>query len=159
MSDRLLRATDDVFRRSLSRRGLLVGAGKGVLALAALPFVAACAPTGDGNGRATGSPDGGTVIGMTDDLSFDPEEVTIRVGETVTWRNTSSVDHTATDDPSKAQDAANAVLPEGAEPWDSGTIEPGAEWSHTFDVPGEYTYFCIPHEAAGMVARLTVEES
>ncbi len=159
MSDHLLRATHDALRRPLSRRGLLIGAGKGVLALAALPVVAACARTGDGNGRATASPDDGTVIGMTDELRFDPEEVTVRVGDTVTWRNTSSVDHTATDDPSKAQDPANALLPEGAEPWDSGNIEPGAEWSHTFDVPGEYTYFCIPHEAAGMVARLTVVES
>lgn len=34
----------------------------------------------------------------------------------------------------------------------------GDEFEWTFEVPGEYTYFCIPHEAAGMVANLTVEE-
>ena len=27
--------------------------------------------------------------------------------------------------------------------------------SHTFDVPGAYTYFCIPHEMLGMVATIT----
>jgi plastocyanin len=131
----------------------------GSIALAVVLLLVACAPATDGDGQATASPAGGTVIEMTDDLRFDPEELTISVGDTVTWRNISSVDHTATDDPSKAQDPANAVLPDGAEPWDSGNIEPGAEWSYTFETPGEYTYFCIPHEAAGMVARITVVES
>ncbi len=49
-------------------------------------------------------------------------------------------------------------LPAGAEPWDSGTVNGGESWSYTFETPGEYTYFCIPHELAGMVASLTVTE-
>ncbi len=145
--------------RNMTRRRFLLSAGQAALGLAALPVLAACAPSGGGNGRVTGSPGGGTVIEMTDALRFDPAESTIKVGDTVTWRNTGSMVHTATDDPSKAQDPANAVLPDGAEPWDSGNIEAGGEFSHTFDTPGEYVYFCIPHETAGMVARLSVEES
>ncbi|MGH2355330.1 MAG: cupredoxin domain-containing protein [Candidatus Limnocylindria bacterium] len=96
---------------------------------------------------------------MTDDLRFNPEALTIRVGNTVTWRNSTPIVHTATVDPAKAQDPANAVLPDGAQPWDSGNIEPGSEWSYTFETPGDYTYFCIPHELAGMVAQLTVSEA
>ena len=48
--------------------------------------------------------------------------------------------------------------PSDAEPWDSGLVEQGEEYSRTFPVAGEYTYFCIPHEAAGMIGYLTVEE-
>jgi plastocyanin len=29
--------------------------------------------------------------------------------------------------------------------WDSGLIEPGAIWRHTFDMPGTYTFHCTPH--------------
>lgn len=145
-------------RRRFTRRRSRVGIASAIVVLAALPLLASCAASPDPNDGATAGPDGGTVIEMTDDLRFDPEELTIRVGETVTWRNTSSIDHTATDDPGKAEDPANAVLPEGAEPWDSGNMEPGAEWSYTFEVAGEYTYFCIPHETAGMVGRLNVVE-
>jgi plastocyanin len=32
----------------------------------------------------------------------------------------------------------------------------GATYVRTFDVPGQYTYFCIPHEALGVVGHHTV---
>lgn len=94
---------------------------------------------------------------MNDQLRFDPDNLTIPKGATVTWKNVAQVPHTATDDPAKAGNKANAVLPNGAEPWDSGLIPGGESWSRTFDVSGTYTYFCIPHEAAGMVGRITVQ--
>jgi plastocyanin len=102
-------------------------------------------------------PDGeGTVIEMTNQLTFSPETVTIEVGGRVTWKNTSDVFHTATGDPDQAVDPANVRLPAGADPWDSGGITAGGEYSRTFDVPGEYRYFCIPHEQAGMVGTVFV---
>jgi plastocyanin len=153
------KAVELAIERSISRRGFLRRAGQAALGVAALPILAACAPS-DGGAGATRTPgSGGALVEMTDDLRFEPEELTVNVGDTVTWRNTGSIVHTSTDDPSKAQDPANAVLPEGAEPWDSGDVAGGEEFSHTFDTPGDYTYFCIPHETAGMVARLTVTES
>jgi plastocyanin len=93
---------------------------------------------------------------MTDALKFDPASLTVPRGATVTWRNTSQVAHTVTDDPAKAANPADALLPSGAQAWDSGTINPGGTYSHTFDVPGTYKYFCQPHEAAGMVGTVTV---
>jgi plastocyanin len=93
---------------------------------------------------------------MTEGLQFDPAEVTIRVGGTVTWVNEASVDHTVTGDPSKAAEEGDAELPEGAEPWDSGFVKPGASFSMTFDVPGTYRYFCIPHENVDMLGVIEV---
>lgn len=93
---------------------------------------------------------------MNDQNKFVPERATIARGGTVTWKNVGTVVHTATANPAKALDKSHAKLLSGAQPWDSGLIEGGTSWSRTFDTPGEYTYFCIPHEAVGMVATLTV---
>jgi hypothetical protein len=32
------------------------------------------------------------------------------------------------------------------------------EFEHTFDVPGTYDYYCIPHRLMGMVGRIVVGE-
>jgi plastocyanin len=95
---------------------------------------------------------------MTSALKFEPSRLTIPKGTTLTWRNTGAVGHTVTDNPTKAANKADAALPSGAEPWDSGNIDAGGTFQHTFDTPGTYTYFCIPHEAAGMVATITVTD-
>jgi hypothetical protein len=65
----------------------------------------------------------------------------------VTWTNTGSVQHTVTDDPSKAVNAADAAPPSGAPAWDSGPVNGDQTFSHTFTTPGTYKYFCIPHES------------
>jgi plastocyanin len=97
-------------------------------------------------------------VTMTDSLKFQPSQIEVPVGTTVTWNNTSSVVHTVTADPSKANDPAHVKLPEGAETFDSGMIQPGGSFSHTFETPGEYRYFCIPHEGVGMIGTVTVTE-
>lgn len=97
-------------------------------------------------------------VSMTDDLRFQPGSLDVPAGTTVTWRNTSDVAHTVTADTSKAQDPSHVQLPQGAEPFDFGLIQPGQSFSHTFSVPGEYTYFCIPHEGAGMIGTVKVSK-
>jgi plastocyanin len=77
-------------------------------------------------------------------------------GATVVWTNTSQTTHTVTDDPNKAANKSDAGLPQGAQTWDAGQLGPGATFSHIFDTPGQYTYFCMIHESQGMVARITV---
>ena len=96
-------------------------------------------------------------VEMTNALAFDPSPVTIHVGDTVKWTNISSVTHSVTADPALAADAADVMLPEGAEPFNSGFLNPGDEYSRTFTVAGEYRYFCIPHEFAGMVGTVIVD--
>jgi plastocyanin len=93
---------------------------------------------------------------MTNALRFEPATLSIQKGTTVTWRNTTGIIHTVTDDPGKAANKADAALPSGAQPWDSGNMNPGETFQHTFDTPGTYEYFCTPHEAAGMVGSITV---
>ena len=96
------------------------------------------------------------VVGMTNALRFTPDTVRMRVGQTVVWRNSSDIMHTVTADPARAALAASVRLPEGAAPFDSGPMEPGASFSHRFDVAGEYRYFCLPHERAAMVGVVIV---
>jgi plastocyanin len=98
-------------------------------------------------------------VGMTNRLEFTPDTVRIRVGETVRWRNGSDLMHTVTGDPAQARDPSSVRLPEGAATFDSGEMQPGDVFEYTFEVAGEYQYFCIPHEAAGMIAWVIVEES
>jgi plastocyanin len=97
-----------------------------------------------------------TVI-MTDQLRYDPAKVTIADGGTVVWKNPSNLVHTVTDDAQLAVSPRDAQLPKGVSPFNSGNIDPGASWSHTFDVPGTYKYFCIFHEAMGMTGEVIVE--
>jgi plastocyanin len=124
-------------------------------------LLAACGGE-EGEGRSPSSAESPTepaseaTITMTEGLRFDPAEVTITVGGTVTWVNEASVDHTATGDPGKAAEEGDAELPEGAEAWDSGFVKPGDSFSMTFDVPGTYGYFCIPHENVDMLGVIEV---
>jgi|GEM_PF-152120 len=39
-----------------------------------------------------------------------------------------------------------------------GAIPPGEQYAHTFQTPGWYHYYCIPHETAGMVGNVHVLE-
>ncbi|MCC7372366.1 MAG: hypothetical protein IT306_28390 [Chloroflexi bacterium] len=61
---------------------------------------------------------------------FAPTTMTVPVGTTITWTNHDPVDHTVTD--------VNQL-------WDSGLFGADGAYSKTFDAPGTYTYYCIPH--------------
>jgi len=107
---------------------------------------------------APGQADAATVtVGMTNTLKFTPQTLTVHVGDTVLWKNGSALSHTVTDVPKLASKAGDATLPKGAKPFNSGYIDPGQSYSHTFTVPGTYHYFCIPHEATGMTGVVIVK--
>ena len=72
--------------------------------------------------------------------------------EVVEWRNTSRFNHTVTADPTQG----HATLPPSAESFSSQELRPGASFRHTFTAPGNYTYFCQPHEGIGMVGQIIV---
>jgi plastocyanin len=79
------------------------------------------------------------VVDVVDD-DYEPRDLTIRPGTTVTWKFVGDRPHTVTDD-------------RGA--FDSGTLERGGEFIERFDEPGEYFYYCRLHHA--MLGTLRVE--
>src|SRR5207247_3529887 len=65
-------------------------------------------------------------VSAVDDV-FDPAIVRVQPGETVEWTMDGNEPHTVTAD-------------DGS--WDSGTLLPGATYTHVFDRPGAYAYHC-----------------
>ena len=131
-------------------RGAATGAAAAVVGVGAVPRTGRAGPPPGDEPAAT--------VEMTNQLTYDPETVTVGVGETVEWRNTSALVHTVTADESKESLEESADVPEGAEPFHSGRLEPGESFSHAFDTPGRYGYFCVPHEGAKMRGVVVVEQ-
>ena len=71
--------------------------------------------------------------------AFSPKVITVTAGTTVTWRNTDSLFHTITSGTSTGQ----AGTADGK--FDSGEVQPGETFEHTFDEAGTFDYFCAPH--------------
>jgi plastocyanin len=65
---------------------------------------------------------------------FSPQIVTVPAGATVSWTNADQVAHTVTAD-------------DGS--FDTSFFADGQTVSLTFDTPGTYAYYCIPHGAPG----------
>jgi plastocyanin len=65
-------------------------------------------------------------------LGFEPSKITIVIGvnNTVVWKNEDSTWHTA-----------HSNIPE----FNSGLIQPGNSFTHTFQRAGTYPYHCDPH--------------
>jgi len=68
---------------------------------------------------------------------FLPAEVTIAIGDTVTWVNDDTAAHTST------SGSVGEGGPDGN--WDSSLVMVGSSFSNTFDETGEYPYFCMVH--------------
>ena len=72
-------------------------------------------------------------------FAYQPIDLSVPVGTTVVWKNLDPVAHTVTD-----IDYA----------YDSGLFEEAGTFAKTFDTPGVYTYFCLPHPT--MIASVNV---
>jgi plastocyanin len=89
--------------------------------------------------------------------TYEPAKITIKVGETVEWKNVGNSVHHASSDPSTAVNPAEVSNPQGAKPFDSGFLQPGQSYTYTFTVPGTYKYICAPHETSGMLGEVVVK--
>lgn len=96
--------------------------------------ISGCGPAE--NEEPTTPPDENTVI--IEDYKYNPEEITIKSGETITWINKDSVRHTATGDS-----------------FDSGLFGKDESFQQKFDESGTYDYICTPHPY--MKAKVIVE--
>jgi plastocyanin len=92
-----------------------------------------------------------------DDPMYRPNSIRIIVGQTVEWENDGQVSHSVVDDPARANQPADALLPAGVEPFSSGNVMPGGRFRHTFDRAGRYRYFCLTHEGDRMVGEVIVQ--
>jgi len=85
-------------------------------------------------------------------IAFDPVEITISVGESVTWRNMDIVPHTATSGAPGDADAGSVFRAP-----DTGLLAGGQSASVTFDEAGEFVYFCEVHPGTMRDARVIVQ--
>lgn len=81
------------------------------------------------SGSASTTAEKSSVVSMSGN-KFDPAELTVDQGTTVTWSNTDSTTHTVT-------------APSGA--FNSGDLSPGRNFGYTFNEPGTYEYGCTIH--------------
>jgi plastocyanin len=142
--------------------GLVMPAVPALFSSASAENAATATPAASPTSSPVASPAAAVTVKMTSQLRFEPAEVTIRLGETITWVNASPIPHTTTGDPDKNPVKKTrpefAQLPPGAEGWDSGMLNEGQSFSHTFTVAGKYKYFCIPHVLSGMLGTIIVQE-
>ncbi|MGD1902443.1 MAG: plastocyanin [Geitlerinemataceae cyanobacterium] len=89
-------------------------------------------------------------------LAFEPKDLTVSAGDTVSWQINKMPPHNVVFDDGKAPDADLAKAM-------SNTKMMFAS-GDTYDVtipadatPGTYTYFCSPHRGAGMLGKLTIQ--
>lgn len=134
MSHRLLKAL--ALASAVAFGGLLSAACGARNEGGASPEAANVNQSASGNAPASTGPQ---QIEMGDDI-FRPAQLTVAAGTKVTWVNRGSKAHTV---------VSNDKL------FDSGLVNVGGEFSHTFDAPGTYLYHCAPH--AKMVGRLVVK--
>jgi len=80
-------------------------------------------------------------------FKLNPQELTIKVGDTVKWTNTDERKHNLASIPGSGAGDELEIF---------SVMEPGAVYSHTFKTPGEYPYFCFIHNQ--MTGKITVEK-
>jgi plastocyanin len=86
------------------------------------------------------NPSAGAMAVTIKGFAFDPAQLEVPVGTTVTWTNQDSASHTVTAD-------------DGS--FDSGQLAQGATFSQTFAKAGTYTYHCANHP--NMTATVVVK--
>ncbi len=75
-------------------------------------------------------------------FSFNPMNITVSVGTTITWRNDDNTAHTSTSDSPGL--------------WDTGNIPAGSSKTTTFNTAGTFNFHCIYHRSMGMTGTITV---
>ena len=85
-----------------------------------------------------GSTSGSAVAVSLKDFAFDPAQIAVPVGGTVTFTNNDSTQHNVTGDT-----------------WSSGPMDPGKTYSHTFTTAGTFPIHCSIHPS--MTASVVVK--
>lgn len=107
---------------------------------------------------------GDHTVGLKSNFRYEPGTLEVNVGETVTFVNDSDASHTVT--------AYQDKIPEGGSFFSSGSYSSeqearnnptdgmlmnGESFDVSFEKPGTYYFFCVPHEKMGMKGKIVVE--
>jgi plastocyanin len=109
--------------------------------LAIFLIAAAFGVLGAADSSATSAPTAAPVVVHIASFAFKPADVTVQVGDSVTFVNDDSVAHTVT-----ASDKS----------FDSGNLDANAKWTHTFNTAGSFSYGCAYHPT--MQGTITVKQ-
>ena len=90
---------------------------------------------------ASPSPTPAPVVIEMGDHFFDPAQLTVKVGATVTWKSVGQSTHDLA-----ARDGSFSL----------GAMSFGQTFSFTFTKAGRYPYVCMQHEGDGMLGEVTV---
>ena len=106
---------------------------------------------GGGGGAATteepaGGGGGGAQVSLKD-IQFDPKDITVKPGETITFTNDESIPHDV-----HKQSGPGADFASGPD----GGMNQGDTFELKLDKPGKYDYVCHVH-APGMAGTITVK--
>ena len=94
----------------------------------------------------TGGGGGGAQVGMQN-IQFDPKDVTVKPGETITFTNDESVPHDVHKTSGPGGDFSSGP---------DGGMQEGDTFELSLDQPGKYEYVCHVH-APGMAGSITVK--
>lgn len=106
-------------------------------------------------------PDADVLAGPDGRFVFEPSNLTISAGETVTWGFASSGHNLCC----RPEDSTEVEIPAGADPFATygrdespmqSLVPQGEIYEHTFEDEGEYVYVCIPHISHGMTGKVHV---
>ena len=96
-------------------------------------------PGGYGQTPTTGTPATGTNLVSIQNFAFQPANLQVKAGTTVTWTNQDTAAHTVT-----FRDGTKG----------SGLLQQGQSFSYTFASPGTFAYYCAAHP--NMVGQVIV---
>ena len=78
---------------------------------------------------------------------YDPPQMFVTIGDTITWYNDDREAHTVTSGDSAGRfgwmDNKDFGIPDGI--FDSGRFMPGESWSYIFEESGTFSYYCTIH--------------
>lgn len=107
-------------------------------------------------------PDADVIVGPDSRNRFEPGVLTVAVGATVTW-GFANAGHNVCCRPNHndgvrlPDDAEGFASYAPDEPPDSSFVPRGETYDHTFEVPGQYDYVCLPHDDLDMTGTIGVE--
>jgi plastocyanin len=123
-----------------------------MLACLALGLAACGGDDDDGGGGGGGAstseqPAGGGAEVKMANIQFDPKNLTVKAGETITFTNEESIAHDVHKQSGPGGDFASGP---------DGGMQQGDTFKLTLDQPGKYQYVCHVH-APGMAGTITVK--